>query len=74
MDELLRTVGVSHGSTPEETAQLQNEHPREREEYQALQDANLLTVQRLKAMVAQVRQCLTAFQKRNKSPTSLKLC
>jgi hypothetical protein len=58
MDDLLRSIGVSHGRTLEETIELEKEHAEERNEYQALQDAYLLTVKRISTVAAQARQCL----------------
>jgi hypothetical protein len=58
IDELLRIIGVAHGRTLEETIKLENAHAEERNEYQALQDAYLLTVKRISTVAAQARQCL----------------
>jgi hypothetical protein len=58
MDDLLRIIGVARGRTLEETIKLQNEHGEERNEYQALQDAYLLTVKKISTVSAQARQCL----------------
>ena len=50
IDDLLKTIGVAHGRTREETIELQNEHAQERQEYQALQDAYRLTQRRISAV------------------------
>ena len=58
IDDLLKTIGVAHGRTLEETIELQQEHAKERNEYQGLQDAYRLTQRRISAVTAQARQCL----------------
>src|ERR1700686_3388040 len=58
IDDLLKTIGVAHGRTQEQTIALQNEHAEERQEYQALQDAYRLAQRRISTVATQARQCL----------------